>query len=287
LEHLKALGADVVAGDLRDPASLSKACQGVTQVITTAHAGEGKGTNGPRRVDEAGNHQLIDAAKAAGVRHFVFISTHGARPDSPVDLFRFKYQAEAYLRASGIPFTILRPTHLMDSWVDQFGQSILKKQRAMIIGRGTNPINFVAIDDVARLAKLVLEQTEACNCIIAIGGTENLTLQQVIEAFERTLHLHVNARHLSVPTLRVIQVLMRPFNPALSRKLGMAILLDTEEQSCDMTETLQGFPLQLTPLEKFIQMRYARSDLLQPAMSEAGSEAQEPHEQRLNMVQEH
>lgn len=266
LEHLQALGTKVVAGDLRDPASLSKVCQGVAQVITTAHAGEGKGMNVPRSVDEAGNRHLIDAAKAAGVRHFVFISTQSARPDSPVDLFRFKYQAEAYLQASGMPFTILRPTHLMDSWVDLFGQSILKKQEATIFGRGTNPVSFVAIDDVARLATLVLEQPEASNWTIEMGGPENLTLHEVIGAFEQVLHLHVTVRHLSVPALRTIQLLMRPFNPVLSRQLGMAMLLDTDKQSCDMTETLKLFPLKLTRLEEFIQMRYASSALPRPAM---------------------
>jgi NAD(P)H-binding len=90
LEHLKTMGAEVICGDLRDPASLLDACQRAEQVITTAHAGEGTGTNTPGRVDGEGNRQLIEAAKAAGVRHFVFITTHGARPDSPVDLFRFK-----------------------------------------------------------------------------------------------------------------------------------------------------------------------------------------------------
>ena len=272
LENLKALGTEVVGGDLRDPASLKSACQGIEQVITSAHAGEGKGTNVPRIVDGTGNRHLIDAAKAVGVRHFVFISTHGAQPDSPVDLFRFKYQTEAYLRASGIPFTILRPTHLMDSWVDLFGQSILKKQEAMIFGRGTNPVNFVAIDDVARLAALVLKQPEVRNWTVEVGGPENLTLQQVVEAFEQVLHLHVKVRHLSVPTLRTIKLLVRPFNPVLSRQLGMAILLDTDKQSCDMTETLKAFPLQLTRLEEFIQTRFASSALQRPGMAEAGSE---------------
>jgi uncharacterized protein YbjT (DUF2867 family) len=271
LEHLKALGAEVVGADLRDPASLSNACQGVAQVLTTAHAGEGKGTNDPRSVDGAGNRHLIDAAKAAGVRHFVFISTHSAQPDSPVDLFRFKYQTEVYLRASDMPFTILRPTHLMDSWIDLFGQSILKKQEATIFGRGTNPVNFVAIEDVARLAALVLEQPEARNWTVEIGGPENLTLHQVVEAFERVLHLHVKVRHLPVPTLRTIRLLMRPFNPVLSRQLGMAILLDSGEQSCDMTETLKLFPLHLTRLEEFIQARYASSALQQPAMPEGAN----------------
>ncbi len=51
LEQLEAMGAEVVRGDLRDPASLVRACQEAEQVITTAHAGEGTGTNTPGRVD--------------------------------------------------------------------------------------------------------------------------------------------------------------------------------------------------------------------------------------------
>jgi uncharacterized protein YbjT (DUF2867 family) len=195
-----------------------------------------------------------------------------------VDLFRFKYQTEAYLRASGIPFTILRPTHLMDSWVDLFAQSILKKHEATIFGRGANPVNFVAIDDVARLAALVLKQPEARNWTVEIGGPENLTLQQVVEAFERVLHLHVKVRHLSVPTLRIIQLLARPFHPVLSRQLDMAILLDTDKKSCEMTETLKSFPLQLTRMEEFIQTRFASSLLQQSAMSEARRKVEVSHE---------
>ena len=50
---------------------------------------------------------LKDAANAAGVSHFVFTSACTG-PDDPVDFFQVKYAIEQYLRASGLPFTILR-----------------------------------------------------------------------------------------------------------------------------------------------------------------------------------
>src|SRR5437660_9268967 len=74
LVHLKQQGAEVVSGDLRNPASLLSACEGVEQVLAAAHALTGKGDNNPQTVDDAGNRQWIDTARAAGAKHCVFLS---------------------------------------------------------------------------------------------------------------------------------------------------------------------------------------------------------------------
>src|SRR2546421_12336086 len=84
LAHLKQQGAEVVSGDLRNPASLLSACQGGEQALMAAHALVGKGDNNPQTVDDAGNRQLMDAANAAGVKHFSFVSVQGARSDAPL-----------------------------------------------------------------------------------------------------------------------------------------------------------------------------------------------------------
>lgn len=80
LAGLKAEGAEVIAADLRDPASLQRACQGVEVVVASAHgAMEGWG-NHSKLVDDKGHRDLIDAAKAAGVKHFIYISALGVDP---------------------------------------------------------------------------------------------------------------------------------------------------------------------------------------------------------------
>src|SRR6266516_3917707 len=122
LEHLKQQVVEIVSGDLRDPASLASACQGVEQVLAAAHALDGKGDNNPQTVDDMGNRHLIDAAKAAGVKHFIFVSVQGASPDSPLEFFRIKYRTEEYLQASGLCFTIFRSGAFMDLWAQLIGQ---------------------------------------------------------------------------------------------------------------------------------------------------------------------
>ena len=258
LAHLKQQGAEVVSGDLRDPASLLSACQGVDQVLAAAHALLGKGDNNPQTVDDAGNRQLIDAAKAAGVQRFIFISLQGASPDAPVEFFRIKYRTEEYLRASGLNYTIIRPTAFMDLWAQLIGQPILEQDKTTIFGRGNNPVNFVAVEDVARFACAAIEDPRARNRIIEVGGPENLTLNQVAETFERVSGHQVKKRHVPLPMMRVMSILMQPVNPALSRQIRLGVYMDTANLSYDMTETLKLFPLPLTRLEELVQQHYGQ-----------------------------
>lgn len=255
-ETLKKLGAEVVAGDLREPGTLAKACSGVTKLLAASHSFVGRGNDSPQVVDDRGNRNLIDAAKAAGVEHFVFTSVLGAHPDHPVDFFRIKYKSEVYLQNSGLSYTILRPAAFMDTWAEMVGKPIVEQGKATIFGHGKNPVNFVAVDDVARFAQMALENTRARDQVIEIGGPENLTIEQVIEVFERVAGRQAKRSYVPLPMMRVMKVLMRPLNPGLSRQITAGINMDTTDQTFDITEALKRYPMPLTRLEDFVRMRY-------------------------------
>jgi len=101
-DELVTAGAQAVTGDLKDPDSLRAACAGVDAVVSTANSTARGGADTVETVDRAGNRNLIDAAAAAGVRHFVFVSAIGARPEHPTPLLRAKGEAERRLRGSGM-----------------------------------------------------------------------------------------------------------------------------------------------------------------------------------------
>lgn len=255
-DDLRNAGVEVVAGDLRDPASLAKACAGAEKVLAAAHAFLGRGDNTPQKVDDVGNRHLIDAAKAAGVKHFVFTSALGAGADHPVDFFRIKYQSEEYLRHSGLSYTILRPAPFMEMWAELIGRPIVTGGKATIFGRGKTPVNFVSVEDVARFAKIALENESAKKQIISIGGPENLTVEQVVEIFERVCGRRAKKSHVPLPLMRVMRLLTQPLNPALSRQIAMGIFMDTADQAFDMSDTLKRYPVELTRLEEVVRRRY-------------------------------
>src|SRR5215210_4149624 len=93
-EELIEAGAQPVHGDLRDRASLDTAVDGgVETVITTASSAMRGGADNPQSVDLEGNRNLIEAARAAGVEHFIFVSLLEADGNNPAPFVQAKAQA--------------------------------------------------------------------------------------------------------------------------------------------------------------------------------------------------
>ena len=154
--------AEIVVGDVRDRSSLDHAFEGVTSVVSAVHGFAGPGRVTPASVDQDGNANLVDAARDAGA-DVVLMSVVGASPDSPMELFRAKFQAEAHLRSSGVNWTIVRATAFIELWADLLGKGI-------VFGRGDNPINFVAVDDVAAAVASAVGDTTLRSTVLEIGG---------------------------------------------------------------------------------------------------------------------
>ncbi len=99
-------------------------------------------------MDRAGNANLIAAARADAA--FVLVSIVGASAAHPIGLFRAKHAAEETLRASGLPWTIVRATAFMETWATIMSRP-LASGKILVFGRGDNPINFVSATDLAAL----------------------------------------------------------------------------------------------------------------------------------------
>ena len=137
------------------------------------------------------------------------------------------------------------------------GEPIIKTGKTTIFGRGNNPVNFVSVEDVAQYALFALQDPKACNCTIEVGGPENFTLNQVAEIFEKVAGRPANKSHVPLPVMRVMSVVMRPFNPALARQIAAGVFMDTADQTFDMSETLKLYPVKLTRLEDYVRKSYA------------------------------
>ena len=110
------MGVEISHGDLKDPASVEQACQGVSSVISTATCIMSRRPGDTfEKVDRDGQLGLVKLAKKTGVRHFVFISVSPAATESQKQLFakfkfvRYKRQVEAAIHESGMTWTVLQP----------------------------------------------------------------------------------------------------------------------------------------------------------------------------------
>jgi uncharacterized protein YbjT (DUF2867 family) len=116
-------GVEAVVADVRDPLSLVPAMKGARYVISTIGASGGPKAdpeNGPQQIDFRGVENLANAARGAGVKHFVLVSSAAVTKaaDYPMAFMRpilaAKAQGEEALRNSTVRYTIVRPGGLVD-----------------------------------------------------------------------------------------------------------------------------------------------------------------------------
>ena len=216
------LGADVdvVVGDVRDANAVTRSTSGVDTVVSAVHGFAGPGRVSPEAVDDRGNAHLIAAARAAGA-DVVLLSVVGASPDSPMELFRCKYAAEQRLEASGGAWTIIRATAFVELWAELLG-------KGLVFGRGDNPINFVAVDDVAATVERAVTDRSLRGRRLEVGGPENLTFNELAVLVHELTGQPKSVHHLPRGLLRV----MAP----LHRQPRAALVMDTTDMTFEPAE---------------------------------------------------
>jgi uncharacterized protein YbjT (DUF2867 family) len=215
---LEQAGARPVFGDLKDRASLDAACAGADVVITTATAVQRGGSDSLQTVDTDGNRNLIDAAQAAGVKQFIFVSALGVNIDNPVPIFQAKARSEAHLRASGLPYTILAPPAFMEVWIPMVVLGPLQSgQPVSLIGEGQRKHSLISVNDVAAFATAAIGHPAAINQHLVIGGPEAFSWRDVVAMCERVLGCRIQVE--SLPSGSIIPGLPEP----LGQMIGLML----------------------------------------------------------------
>jgi NADH dehydrogenase len=176
------------------------------------------------------------------IERFILMSVQGAVPNHPMELFRMKYLTEQQLQASGLPWTVIRPTAYMETWAALVGEPLLKTGKTTIFGRGDNPINFVSVYDIAQFVELAVTDPAMQGVMVEVGGPENITMRQVVQTFETVSGKHSTMNSVPLPVMRLLTVLMRPVKPALASQIQAGIVMDTLKNSFDSTETSRRYP---------------------------------------------
>ena len=244
-------GVELMTGDVRDPSSLPPALSGVSTVVSTVHGLVGSGGVTPASVDRDGNHNLIDAA-AAAVPHaaVILISTVGASPEHPLELFRMKWAAEEHLRASGLAWTIVRSNAFADTWIELLRQSAGTSGRPRVFGQGDNPINFVWVRDVADAVVRATVDPEVRGRVIEVGAPGNLTLNELARLVQESMGSAGALHHVPRPGLWAMGAIARPFNPTMARLARASLAMDTCDLTFDAEVSTREYPwLSCTPIE--------------------------------------
>jgi len=251
LSDLANSGVELVTGDIRDPASLGSALSGVATVVSVVHGLVGSGGVTPASVDRDGNRNLIDAAAAASPpAEVILVSTVGAGPDHPMELFRMKWAAEEHLRGSGLAWTIVRSSAFAETWIELLRQTAGTSGRPRVFGNGNNPINFVCVQDVADAVVRATLDPALRGHVIEVGGPGNLTLNQLARLVQVSTGASKPLRHVPRPALRAMGIVARPFNATMARLARASLAMDTCDLTFDPEASIRAYPwLSCSPIE--------------------------------------
>jgi len=247
--QLESLNVEVARGDLKDRPSLDAACEGVSAVVSTASSTLSRQEGDSiQTVDLEGQLNLVDAAKAANVSRFVLISFPPVDAEFPLQAA--KRRVEEHLKSSGLTYAILQPTFFMEVWLSPALGFYAANAKAQIYGSGENKISWISYKDVAKFAVASLDNAEARNAVIELGGPEALSPLEVVRAFEESQGRKFDVQNVPEEALKEQR---ESASDPLQQSFAGLMLYYSQGQIIDMRKTLQKFPVQLTSITDYAQ----------------------------------
>lgn len=174
---------DVVDANVHDPQTLAREFGGMDVVINLV--GVLHGGSGERSFEQAHvglTRKITEACGRAGVRRYLHMSALGANVTGPSEYLRTKGTAEAVVRASGLDWTIFRPSVIFgrdDRFLNMFArlQQILP---VIFLAKPQARFQPVFVEDVATAMTRSIEDANALGRIYELCGPRVYTLRELV-----------------------------------------------------------------------------------------------------------
>lgn len=210
------------------------------------------------RVHRQFTARVIECCHRLGIPRLVHMSALGARPNAATSYHRSKWAAEELVRASGLRWTIFRPSLIFGPG-DGFEQSIVPVMRKMpvfpVFGDGLPKMQPVAVEEVARCFVAALDRDACESQVYEVGGPEALAYNEVLARMARALGLRRRFVHLPLGLSRFLVAVTErlPGAPITRDQLTMLF----EGSTCEIGATSLAFGVP--------QRRYEGPTWLRPA----------------------
>ncbi len=256
--RLAAWGAELVGGDVTDPASLLAACKGVDAVVHLVAIIKGRPEDFERVMVE-GTRNVVAAAESAGVQRFVLASALGLdeRSKDAVPYYAAKWEMERAVRESRLDHVIFRPSFVFGREGGVLPTFIRLARFAPVtpvIGSGRQRLQPIWVEDLAEYYARAIDDPAATNRTFELGGPDAVSWNEFWDRLKRTLGVRRPSVHVPVGLMRTQATVTErlPGAPVTRDQLTMLELGDNVVTDQSAVET---FKLPLVPLDE--QLRRA------------------------------
>jgi uncharacterized protein YbjT (DUF2867 family) len=256
--QLAGWGAELVAGDLTDPASLRAAVDGCSHVVHLVSILKGS-TGDFHRVMTQGTADLLAAAKDARVERFVLMSALGTTETTKdtIPYFASKWAMEQETARSGLEYTIFRPGFVFGrdgGALPLFIKQVKYSPVVTVIGSGLQRIQPIWVDDVAEYLARGVDQPQAANRTFEIGGPDVVTWNELYLKIAKVLGKRRKLVHVPSSLARAGARLTQ-WAPGAPLTTDQVAMIEAGDNVATRTDAVDTFRLPLVSLEE--QLRRA------------------------------
>jgi len=246
VQSLRSCGVEISVGDLKDFASIKNLFADVEAVISTASSTLSRQPGDSiESVDAAGQLNLVNTAKAADVKRFVFVSFRQA-PDLSSPLGDAKREIEHAI--ANLNFTVIKASWFMEVWLSPALGFDYAHRTARIYGAGTNPISWVSFQDVAEMCAVALRHPAAMRQTIEFGGPEALSPLEVVKRFEQIGGKSFTLEHIPEQTLRAQY---EQATDSMQKSFATLMLEYTYGDAMNMEHVVDQFGIKLASVDDY------------------------------------
>jgi uncharacterized protein YbjT (DUF2867 family) len=228
-------GVTAVAGDVTRPQTLGPALAGCSGVHISLHTPP---SDDPETVEHQGTVNVIAAAKAAGVQRLTLISGSTVKPENAhFPGTAAKLKAEAAVKASGLAYTIFRPSSVMENL-----PRYVRGKQATTIGAPANRVPYLAAADLGRMVAASYRTPATIGKTLYLYGPEKLTLKTALDTYCASAHPGMRVGSIPSWVIGLIATLSGDRNLQAARAFADYYAKTVEDDDPNEANALLGAP---------------------------------------------
>nr|AWT38957.1 hypothetical protein ycf39 [Eunotogramma sp.] len=259
---LKEWGAELVYGDLSIPETIPPCMQGISAVID-ASTSRPSDLDILKTVDWDGKLALIEAAKAAKIKRFIFCSAQNLEQFSNIPLMEMKQGIEIKLKESQIPYTIFRLTGFYQGLIEQYAIPILEKLPIWVTNENTC-VSYMDTQDIAKFCLRSLQLPQTVNKTFFLGGPKGWVSSEIISLCEQLAGQSAKVNQIPLLLLKFVTQFFGFFEwgQNISDRLAFVEILNVEndfsKSTFDLYKTFKIEPTEVIQLDDYFLEYFIR-----------------------------
>jgi len=180
---LKEWGVELTYGDLTKPETIPPCLKGITAIIDSSTSRPDE-LDSLKDVDWEGKLYLIEAAKTANIKRFIFFSAQNVEQFTNIPLMKLKYNIEQKLKKSKIPYTIFRLTGFYQNLIGQYAIPVLENLPIWVTNENMS-IFYIDTQDIAKFCLRALQLPKTENQLFFLSGVKGWVSSEIIQLCEQ------------------------------------------------------------------------------------------------------